>query len=188
MSVAESAVLTLPQWREALWADPRQRVYAVLMGTRVTDLSARLSADEIEDWDRLWPGQLDSGGRAEAPVVASLRPPRPDAPAPFVDWLLSAAAREFGHWGALVRSRAGFLPVRRQARSLCEARLPDGDTIRLDWMDPEVMQVILPVAPPDQLQQVFTVFDDVWTPAPDRWTCWTLTAGRLGQRSLALAA
>ncbi|MFY7857887.1 MAG: DUF4123 domain-containing protein [Rubrivivax sp.] len=183
-----TTALTLPQWREALWGDRGQRVYAVLMGSRVSDLATRLAADEVEDWDLLWPGQLDAAARAAAPVVASLRPPAAGRPSPFVDWLLDAAAREFGGWGALVRSRGGFLPVRRQARALCQARLPDGASIRVDWMDPEMLDLLLPVAPADQLSQVFTVFDDVWSPGPQRWTRWTGTAGRIAQRHIGVAA
>jgi len=57
--------------------------------------------------------------------------------------------------------------------------LPNGQAIRIDWMDPEVMEALLPVATSDQLSRVFVGFDALVTLGADRWTRWSVNAGRL---------
>jgi len=69
--------------------------------------------------------------------------------------------------------------MRMHGRALCKAQLPNGQAIRIDWMDPEVMEALLPVAPPDQLQRVFAGFDALITVRTDEWTRWSVSATRL---------
>jgi hypothetical protein len=64
-------------------------------------------------------------------------------------------------------------------RALCKAQLPNGQAIRIDWMDPEVMEALLPVAAPDQLQRVYAGFDVLITTSADRWTHWSLNGVQL---------
>ena len=175
--------LSLAQQRQALWADERITVYAVVMGSRIPQLPARLQAAGIDDWDRLWTGELDAAELADAPLLLVL--PRESA---FTDWLLGQASRDFGPWGALLLSTRPFLAMRAHGRRLCEAVLPEGPEIRLDWMDPEVLQALLPLAPPEQLQRIFAELQSlVWIDA-QRWIRCSLVMGRLEQRSSVLMA
>lgn len=174
---ATLSTLSLAQQREALWVDPRQRVYAVMIGARVTGLRERLAKADVDNWDGLWTGELDAEERVAAPVLVTLR--RVSA---FTDWLLADAAKGFGPWGVLVQSKLAFLAMRTHGRALCKAQLPNGQAIRIDWMDPEVMEALLPVAAPDQLQRVFAALDAVVALAPDRWTRWSTSLGRLDRQ------
>jgi hypothetical protein len=69
--------------------------------------------------------------------------------------------------------------MRTHARALCKAQLPNGQAIRIDWMDPEVMEALLPLAAPDQLERVYAGFDALVTLGTDRWTRWSVSAARL---------
>ena len=69
--------------------------------------------------------------------------------------------------------------MRTHARALCKGQLPNGQVIRIDWMDPDVMEALLPVAPPDQILQVFAAFDALLTIDGERWSRWSLEAARL---------
>lgn len=180
---APAATLSLAQQVEALWADARRRVYAALVGARIADLQQRLAGADVDDWDVLWTGELDPVERASAPVLVTLR--RDSA---FTDWLLADAARDFGAWGVLVLSPASFLVVRERGRALCRAQLPNGQSIRVDWMDPEVIEVLLSAASPDQLQRAFASIDALVSLTPDRWTRWTVQLGRLGRQTTGVVA
>lgn len=171
---APSPILSRAQQRESLWADASQRVYALMLAPRVPDLRARLAQGDVDDWDGLWTGELDAEERLAAPVLVTLR--RESA---FTDWLLEEAAAGFGPWGAIAQSRLSFLAMRRHSRSLCKAQLPNGQAIRIDWMDPETIEALLPAAGPDQLERVYAGFDMLVTVSPDRWSRWTVKGGRL---------
>ena len=166
--------LSLAQHCESLWADARQRLYAVLVATKVSGLRERLAGADVDDWDGLWMGELDADERRAAPVLVTLK--RASA---FTDWLLREAAGSFAGWGVIAQSRLPFLAMRMHGRALCKAQLPNGQAIRIDWMDPEVMEALLPVAPPDQLQRAFAGFDALITVRTDEWTRWSVSATRL---------
>ncbi|MBC7942702.1 MAG: DUF4123 domain-containing protein, partial [Chitinophagaceae bacterium] len=102
-------------------------------------------------------------------------------------WLLAEAAQGFGHWGALAQSRLPFLAMRAHARALCKAQLPNGQAIRIEWMDPEVMEALLPVAAADQLARVYAGFDVLLTLSAERWTRWSMGAGRLVRETTGVA-
>lgn len=180
---APMVMRSLAQQREALWADARQRVYAALAGGRIADLRDRLASADVDDWDVLWTGELDPAERAAAPLLVTLR--RVSA---FTDWLLADAARDFGAWGALLLSPAPFLVVRERGRALCRAQLPNGQSIRVDWMDPQVLEVLLTAASPDQLQRAFASIDALVSLAPDRWTRWSAPLGRLSRDATGVVA
>jgi len=176
------SVLSLAQQRESLWADARQRVYALMVAAKVPGLRQRLAQGDVDDWDGLWTGELDADERAAAPVLVTLRPE-----SAFTDWLLTEAATGFGAWGSIAQSRLPFLAMRTHGRALCKAQLPNGQAIRIDWMDPEVMEALLPVAAPDQLQRVYAGFDTLVTLGVDRWTRWSVSAGRLTRQVTGVA-
>ena len=171
---APSHALPLAQQLDSLWADAQQRVYALIVGAKVPDLRERLAAGDVDDWDGLWTGELDADERVAAPVLVTLK-----RASSFTDWLLSEAAATFGGWGAVAQSRLPFLTMRTHGRALCKAQLPNGQSIRIDWMDPDVIEALLPVAAPDQLQRVYAGFDALTTMAADRWTRWSLSGTRL---------
>jgi hypothetical protein len=173
--------LSLDQFKQALWADKGLSVYAVVMGDRVADLEQRLQAAHIDDWDRLWTGELDPAQQQAAPVLLALQ-----RDTEFSDWLVGRAFADLGPWGLLLLSARPFLAVRQHGRDLCEAILPDGNQIRLDWMDPEVALALLPVAAANQLPRLFAGMQAWVLPQPQRWAWVQVSMGRLEQRSLAL--
>ena len=69
--------------------------------------------------------------------------------------------------------------MRSHGRALCRAQLPNGQAIRIDWMDPDVMEALLPVAGADMLQRVYAGFDMLVTLQPGRWTRWSLQGADL---------
>ncbi|MEO8080494.1 MAG: DUF4123 domain-containing protein [Caldimonas sp.] len=169
-----SPTLSLAQQRESLWSDSRQHVYALLVAAKVPGLRERLAQGGVDDWDGLWTGELDVAERAAAPVLVTLK--RESA---FTDWLLGEAAPSVEGWGAVAQSRLSFLAMRTHGRALCKGQMPNGQAIRVDWMDPAVMEALLPVAAPEQLHRVYAGFDVLVTMNADRWTRWSVSAGRL---------
>jgi len=174
VEAASASTLSLPQQREWLWADARQRVYALMVTSKVPGLRERLAQGGVDDWDGLWTGELEADERAAAPLLVTLR-----RDSPFTDWLLAEAALSFVGWGAIAQSRLQFLAMRTHSRALCKAQLPNGQAIRVNWMDPEVMEALLPVAAPEQLQHAYSGFDVLVTMTADRWTRWSLSGTRL---------
>lgn len=175
-------LLSLAQQRESLWSDPQQHVYAVMVATKVPGLRERLAQSDVDDWDGLWTGELDAEERAAAPVLVTLK-----RESGFTTWLLAEAAAAFAGWGVLAQSRLPFLAMRTHGRALCKAQLPNGQAIRIDWMDPEVMEALLPVAAPDQLQRVYVGFDALVTTSADRWTRWSLSGVQLLRQTTGVA-
>jgi hypothetical protein len=174
--------LSAAQQRESVWADARQRVYALMVTTRVPGLRERLARADVDDWDGLWSGELDAAERAAAPVLVSLK--RESA---FTDWLLLEATSSFAGWGSLAQSRLPFPAMRTHCRALCKAQLPNGQAVRIDWMDPELMDALLPLAAPDQLQRVYSGFDALITPSAQGWTQWSTSAGQLMRQTTGVA-
>jgi Domain of unknown function (DUF4123) len=180
--LAPAPALSLAQRRESLWADARQRVYALLVTPKLPGLRERLAQADVDDWDGLWTGELDTDERAAAPLLVTLK--RESA---FTDWLLAEAAQDFSHWGALAQSSLPFLQMRTHARALCKAQLPNGQAIRVDWMDPEVLEALLPLAAADQLERVYAGLDSLVTVKSDRWTRWSMSAAQLVRETSGVA-
>lgn len=181
-AAAPTQTLSRAQLRDALWLDSRHTVYAVVMGHRVAGLQAKLAAADVDDWDILWMGELDDSEDAAAPALVTLR-----RDSPFTAWLLDEADADLGPWGVLLLSTQRFIPLRTKGRELCRAQLPNGQAIRLDWMDPEILQALLPVAPADQLQRVFYGFDAIVCTGTRAWTRYSVSAGRLVQQNFSVA-
>jgi hypothetical protein len=185
MSAREPSLLVLDsaQLKAQLWADPAQQVHAVLMGSRLRGLPARLhaelAADELADYDCLLPGALEPAQQEEAPYMARLRPDTA-----FTDWLLFEAAPGLGAWGVLATSHVPMTPLRSHLRGLRHARLPDGSAIILDWMDPAVMQLLLPLFDAATLAAFMGPVGTWVMPGDGLWAVARATAGRLDLREL----
>ena len=182
LETAPSNALSLAQQRDSLWADAQQRVYALMLASKVPGLRERLGQGGVDDWDGLWTGELEADERAAAPLLVTLR-----RESPFPEWLLGDAAESFPGWGAIAQSRLPFLAMRTHSRALCKAQLPNGQAIRINWMDPDVMEALLPVASPEQLQRAYGGFDVLVTMTTDRWTRWSVSGVRLVCQTTALA-
>jgi hypothetical protein len=179
----ERPMLALVQLVQSLWADELQTVYAVVLGSRVPGLRERLADADAGDWDSLWSGELEPGEVDTAPHLVQLH-----RDSPFSAWLAAEAAAGFGDWGVFVRSKLPFLAMRTAGRQLCQASLPDGEPIRLDWADPAVLTTLLPLAPPMQLARVFKDIDSIVVAGSAEWTQLAAPLGRLQvQRSGVLA-
>lgn len=182
--MSDEAGLTPVQQVQALWADGRQHVYAVILGSRVRGLRERLASAEVDDWDVLWTGELDASELDAAPCLVALI-----QTSDFTQWLVAEAAKAYGEWGLLLRSRRPFLELRSHARSLCQARLPDGSELRLDWADPAILQILLPLAPVDQLASVFSAVESIIVAGTGQWTHLSSSvAGLQVQRNAVLPA
>ena len=172
------AALSAAQHKAALWTDATRNVYAVIMGSRVVGLPARLSLAESTppglEAHCLRAGALSATEQAAAAYLVRLRPE-----SPFTDWLLDEAAAGHGDWGVLARSKLGTIGMRSHARGLCQAQTATGEAIKLDWMDPSVLRLLLPQAPPEQLRQIFEPLDSLAIIEATRWSHFRLSQGRL---------
>jgi|GEM_PF-956950 len=184
-AVRDTPALTLDpaQLKSQLWADPAQRVHAVLMGSRLPGLMERLhgelAANELEDFDCLVPGALSAAQQAEAPYLVRLR-----AGTAFTDWLLFEACPSLGDWGVLATSAVHMTALRSHLRALREARLPNGSIITLDWMDPAVMRLLLPLFDASALTAFMGPVISWVIPGNGQWTLVRAAMGRLEQRDV----
>lgn len=173
-----TAPLALGQFKDALFADLSVHVYAVLMATRLPGLAQRLQTaqaqQDIHDHDCLWPGALTPDQQAKAPYLVWLR-----RGTEFTDWLVGASMSDLPDWGVLLRSRSTFLALRAHTRALCHVRLADGQPIALDWMDPAVLKALLPLATPDQLDEILSPVDTLLWAQQSHWLQCQLAAGQL---------
>ncbi|QHJ00977.1 DUF4123 domain-containing protein [Xylophilus rhododendri] len=182
--LAAAAPLAAPQHKAALWADESLQVYAVVMGSRIAGLPQRLAAagSEIADYDCLLPGALEPQAQQDAPYLVQLRPD-----SAFTDWLLFEAAASLAEWGVLVRSTARLMPLRNHLRELLAAVLPGGERIALEWMDPVVLQAVLPLFGPAELSAFFGPVRALVVPGVSSWRHAESQLGRLAQRDIPLA-
>src|SRR5690349_13239455 len=97
-AAATSLPLSPAQLLSSLFADPRLRVYGMVLGTRVTDLPQRLAQAGDLDYHCLVPGALGAAQRLRAPYLVELRPD-----AAFTRWLLLEAVAGFRDWGTVAR-------------------------------------------------------------------------------------
>jgi hypothetical protein len=171
------------QLKAQLWADAQQQVYAIVMASRVPDLPARLAAADVDDYDCLLPGALTPEQEAQAPYMVQLA--RRSA---FTDWLLFEAGRGLGDWGVIVLSDAQRLALRSHLRALRQAQLPDGQRIELDWMDPAVLGILLPLFDGAALGSFIGPIRSFVIPGSEEWTTVDPSAGQLQWRRARLAA
>lgn len=174
-------IQTPAQLRQRLWADPAVTVYAVAMGTRLPELPARLATAqqrrELTDHDCLWPGAVPPARQREAPYLLTLQ-----RDAAFSDWLLFEAAASLAPWGVVLRAPVGRLALRSHLRQLLRARLLDGSVVPLDWMDPEVLPLLLPLFDAAGLQAFAGPVTDWVLPLAGAWPWSRQVMGRLEQQ------
>ena len=182
VAVARADALAPAQHKAGLWADAAQQVYAVVMGQRVAGLAARLATADIADHDCLLPGALTPLEQAQAPYLVALKPG-----SAFTDWLLFDAARDFPDWGVLVRSPARLMVLRNHLRSLLQAVLPGGQRITLDWMDPPILEAVLPGFGTAQLTGFFGPARSFTVAGTTAWRHAEAPMGRLARREVPLA-
>ncbi|MBB1163165.1 DUF4123 domain-containing protein [Aquariibacter albus] len=168
------SALTPAQLKAGLWADARLRVHAVVMGQRVPDLPTRLAAADGLLHECLLPGALEPARRRQAPHLVTLGPD-----APLTDWLLFEAAAGLGDWGLLVLAEAPRLALRQHLRQLLKARLPQGPVIDLDWMDPAVLDCLLPALDPAGCRAFFGPVRSFVVPAATEWRHYEAPLGTL---------
>lgn len=177
-----SASLSAAQHKAALWADEQLQVYAVVMGSRIPDLASRLATADLHDHDCLLPGALEPEQRRSAPYLLQLK-----KDAEFSDWLLFEAPEALAEWGVVVRSSARMTQLRNHLRGHLQARLPTGQEIALDWMDPEILVALLTHGDPMQLRQFFGPVTSFTIPGRRSWRHATLEMGSLRQHEALLA-
>ena len=170
--------LSAPQFESMVWADASAQVYALVLGRVVGELPECLAAadasGQLRSWDCLWPGALTPAQRRQAPYLLQL-----EQKSAFTSWLLHEAAADFGDWGLLIQARRDFLALRSHCRANSRARLPDGQEIALEWMDPAVLRALLPLAPGEQVETLLAPFERVLIPGTTGWTLIAQHAGRL---------
>lgn len=177
-SPAAAPALSPAQHKAQLWADARLSVYAVMMGTRIPDLPARLAkeldARQLDDFDCLRPGALPPAEQRNAPYVARLF--RESA---FTDWLLFEAAAGLGEWGVIVTTPAKLMPLRTHLRNLLVAQIPGGLSIPLDWMDATLLRALLPLFDPAGLTAFMGPLETLVIPGAELWSTARASLGRL---------
>jgi Domain of unknown function (DUF4123) len=176
------AALSAAQHKAQLWADAERQVYAVVMGSRVPDLPGMLGTADVVDHDCLLPGALPADVRLAAPYLVHLK--RESA---FTDWLLFQAAAGLGDWGVLVLGSVRRLVMRGHLRGLLQGRLPDGTVIDLDWMDPVILQALLPLFDGAGVMQFMGPVQSLVLPGTDSWTTADHALGQLQWRTVPLA-
>lgn len=150
------------------------RVHAVIDGTRVSGLSARLGTEDLPGWDCLERGALDAVAAARAAYVVELR-----AVSPFTDWLLQEASVSLPGWGVLGSSRHTLLDMREHFRSLQPLRLPDGSERGWRWYDPLVLDAFVAVATPQQQQALIGPLLALVAPQAEAWAFYSVDGGGL---------
>ena len=176
------ASLSPAQLKAQLWADDAQQVFAVVMGERVPDLPTRLAAADLLNHDCLLPGALSPAAQRRAPYLVQLK-----RESVFTDWLLFEASATLGDWGVLLSSAARRLQLRGHLRGLLQALMPDGRRIELEWMDPAVLRILLPLFDVAGLSEFFGPVGSVSVAGADRWFTASATQGRLTTHTTALA-
>lgn len=166
--------LSATQLKAQLWADERERVTAVVMGTRIPDLPQRLAQADIIDHGCLRPGALSRREQAEAAYLVQLQ-----RESRFGDWLLFEAAAGLPDWGVVTVSAAAPLALRSHLRALADAVLPDGQPLELDWMDPPVLDALLPHFDAAGLRAFFGPMRALVIPSAKRWRRAELQLGQL---------
>ncbi len=170
------------QLKSRLWADASQQVYALVMGSRVPDLPKRLAEAEVMDYDCLLPGALDPVQALNAPYLVQLR-----NESAFTDWLLFEAGASLGDWGVIGVSGAPRLALRTHWRGLLQATLPEGQTIALEWMDPEILWALLPLFDASGLARFFGPVTTLVQPGAQAWRHARLESNLLQQVDIPLA-
>lgn len=171
------AALATAQIRSALWNRPEARVHAVIDGSVVAGLPARLQAAPCVGWDCLQRGALSAQAGAQAAYIVELLPE-----SAFTSWLVGEACAAYGGWGVLMTSARPLLAMREHSRDLAEFRSPDGRRRPWRWWDHELLALLLPVLTPPQLDGFFAAGQQLVVPEATRWTWWQRQDGLLSRQ------
>lgn len=186
MATAEPPLeIALAQFKAQLWADDRQQVHAVLLGRCLSGLPARLAAaqqaSEIDDFDCLLPGALPPPVQLGAPYLVRLR-----RESGFTDTLLAPGDGPTD-WGVLVLSGVRLIALRNHLRALLQARLPDGRTVSLDTLSPEMLRIVLDHADTAQRAAINGPVGAWALPGAAHWSLGRVQSGHLEWRQLRLS-
>ncbi len=171
------AALATAQIRSALWNQPQARVHAVLDGSIVAGLPARLQAAQSVGWDCLARGAQSADAAPRAAYIVELQPE-----SAFTDWLTGEACAAYEGWGVLMTSARPLLAMREHSRDLAEARTPDGRRRPWRWWDHELLALLLPGLAPSQLDAFFAAGQQLVVPGARRWTWWQMRDGVLDRQ------
>ena len=139
-------------------------LYAVLCGAHLTGLQALLRQLGADRCDSLWTGLLEPREGAESPLLC--RVPRGGD---LQEWLFRQLCGDLAHIGVLLLSGASYLQVRAHCRDLCFARSSDGEALRLDWMDPQVLELLLPLLELRQANELLGPHAQLLIPGAQSW-------------------
>lgn len=177
MSTPGSA-FSLAQLQASVWARDGGRVHAVIDGSLVPGLPARLQEADTMGWDCLQRGALSPEGAAQAAYIVELV-----RESPFTTWLLTEAAQSFAGWGVLALSTRPLLAMREWSRDLAEVRLPDGRRRPWRWWDHGLLDTLLPTLQPGQVDAFFAHDVQVVAIQAERWVWWQRLAGVVDRQS-----
>jgi hypothetical protein len=132
--------------REALFADPEVRTFAVIDGAAQPDLLGLLF-DAKADYACLIAGKLAPEVASVAPYIVALGPESAFLGAVDAGWGRSE--------GIFVRTRADLAQTRRHLRTLLLTQLPDGRSVHFRFYDPRVLRTVVPLLEGEQKAQFF---------------------------------
>ncbi len=141
------------------FSDPELNLYAILDGAGVPDLLEHLEAEEPEHVC-LFRGELSEDLASAAPYLVRLLPDTP-----FTEWVLLEGWG--AHWGIFLRSKGDLKETRKHARTLLTVKDPDGRRLYFRFFDPRVLSLFLPVATPEQTEQITGALEDIFFEADD---------------------
>jgi hypothetical protein len=179
--VAEFDQVARQRLEEALWADPKLGVVAVLDGAINPDLLDRLLAAPGLRFESLMGDYLEPDLAEVAPYAVELA--RGSA---FTDWLLSNMWGR--HWGILARGPEDFATVARRFRGLFIVRGPEQEPLYFRFYDPRALRMVAPVCTPEQIAGIFGGTREIWLEGTQPGTVSILTAadGALQSRDLVM--
>jgi hypothetical protein len=133
--------------QEALFADPKANVYAVLDGASANGLVMKLHEEEPPHFC-LIPGELEPDMAEVAPYLVKL-----EQSAKFTAWVVKEGWGN--HWGVFATAPADIRAMRGHFRSLFNIYDPEGKPMLFRFYDPRVLRVFLPTCGAQELAETF---------------------------------
>jgi hypothetical protein len=130
-----------------LFADPEDKVYAVLDGAASETLLADLYRLEPK-FECLYRGDIEPDLAWVAPYLVLLEPD-----SAFTRFLLGSGWGK--HWGVFVTTQSEFGDVHRHFRRFLMVHSSDGKPMYFRYYDPRVMREFLPMADAEQIKTMF---------------------------------
>jgi hypothetical protein len=133
--------------RKLLFADPSQKVYAILDGASNPTLVGKLRSLAPKH-ACLFAGKLHPSEVQTAPYVVEL-----ERDSESTRWILEGGWGR--HWGIFAVSEADLGTLRRHLKTLLMVHDPDGRRLYFRYYDPRVFSVYLPTCNVEEMEQVF---------------------------------